>query len=265
VENVNIIEIKNIKSYIGDTNVFSDFSITIPEGCNTAILGPNGSGKTTFLKLITKELFPVFNEESHIKVFGKERWNIWELRSQLGLVSHDLQKFIYDDASGVNVILSGLFSSPDVWFYQKVTKEQKNKAEEIMSFLGIADLAERDFAKMSTGQQRKFLLGRALINEPKVLILDEPTSGLDIKACFQYIEIIRNLMNRGKTIILVTHHIHEIPPEIKRVVLLKKGELFLDGNKEEILTEANIINLFDVSLQLVKIDGFYQVLPVDKK
>ncbi len=117
------------------------------------------------------------------------------------------------------------------------------------------------FAEMSTGEQRRFLLGRALINDPDTLVLDEPTSGLDLKACFQYLAIVRGLMQDGKTIILVTHHIHEIPPEVSRVVLLKNGEMIADGDKPEVLTAANLSSLFDTPIALLHTNGFYQAVP----
>jgi iron complex transport system ATP-binding protein len=94
-----------------------------------------------------------------------------------------------------------------------------------------------------------------------VLVLDEPTSGLDVKACFQYLEIVRALMQAGKTMVLVTHHIHEIPPEISRVVLLSAGQVLADGPKESILTSENLSGLFDIPLKLIKLKGFYQVVP----
>jgi iron complex transport system ATP-binding protein len=130
-----------------------------------------------------------------------------------------------------------------------------------MEILGVAELKDRTFAAMSTGEQRRFLLGRALINDPDALLLDEPTSGLDLKACFQYLEIVRGLIQAGKTIILVTHHIHEIPPEVSRVVLLKDGAVLADGEKHKILTSAQLSRLFDTSIELVRGNGFYQAMP----
>jgi iron complex transport system ATP-binding protein len=125
----------------------------------------------------------------------------------------------------------------------------------------VAALHSRTFATMSTGEQRRFLLGRALINDPDTLLLDEPTSGLDLKACFQYLDFVRGLMRAGKTVILVTHHIHEIPPEVSRVVLLKDGAVMADGAKPEILTGANLSRLFDTPVELVRANGFYQAMP----
>lgn len=259
----NIVEIKNVTAYRGDTRVFHNLSLDIAPRNNTAILGPNGAGKTTLLKLLSREIYPVAGEDSHIRIFGQERWNVWELRARVGIVSHDLQKEYAGYARGENVILSGYYSSVDVWAHQQFSPDDKARGERIMEMLGIAGLKDKLYAAMSTGEQRRFLLGRALVNDPAALILDEPTSGLDLRACFQYVDIVRKVMRSGKTVILVTHHIHEIPPEITRVVLLKHGRVMADGEKRKILTHENLSALFDTPIELVQANGFYQAMPAD--
>lgn len=258
-----IIEIKNVTVYRGLNQVFNNLSLDITQGCHTAILGPNGAGKSTLLKLLSRELYPVQGEDSYVRLFGQERWDVWELRSHLGIVSHDLQQQYVGNARGMNVILSGYYSSIDTAWHQQYSDQDKEQAKHIMHMLGVTELKDRMFAEMSTGEQRRFLLGRALINDPDTLVLDEPTSGLDVKACFQYLSLMRNLMRDGKTLILVTHHIHEIPPEVSRVVLLKGGEVLADGDKPEILTDKNLSTLFDTPIELARVNGFYQAMPGD--
>jgi iron complex transport system ATP-binding protein len=257
----NIIEIKHITAYRGQTRVFNDLSLDIAPRCHTAILGPNGAGKSTLLKLLSREIYPVQRQGSYIRVFGQERWNVWDLRAHFGMVSHDLQHEYLGYARGLNVILSGYYSSIDTWSHQQFSAEDRARAEGIMETLGVAELKDRTFATMSTGEQRRFLLGRALINDPDTLLLDEPTSGLDLKACFQYLDTVRGLIEAGKTIILVTHHIHEIPPELGRVVLLKAGAVIADGDKSGILTSALLSHLFDTPIELVRANGFFQAMP----
>jgi iron complex transport system ATP-binding protein len=256
-----IIELKNITAYRGDTRVFDQFSLDLIQGRNTVILGPNGAGKTTLLKLLTREIYPVARDDSALRLFGQEHWNVWELRAHLGIVSHDLQREYVGYARGISVILSGYFASVNVWTHQRFSEEQIQRAEQVMNDLGIASLKQKLFAEMSTGEQRRFLLGRALVNDPDALILDEPTSGLDLHACFHYLDLIRALMRSGKTVILVTHHIHEIPPEITHAVLLKGGQVIAQGEKAEVLTAPNLGRLFDVAVRLIQANGFYQVLP----
>ncbi len=256
-----IIEIKNATVFRGQTRVFDNLSLELIQGCNTAILGPNGAGKSTLLKLLSRELYAVQRADSYIRLYGKERWDVWQLRAHFGLVSHDLQQQYVGNARGFNIILSGYYSSIDTAWHHTFSATDKVRAQQVLETLGIHDLQDKMFSTMSTGEQRRFLLGRALINDPDTLVLDEPTSGLDLKACFQYLEIIRRLMQEGKTVALVTHHIHEIPPEISRVVLLKKGWVMADGEKQDILTNANLSMLFDTPVELVQTNGFYQAMP----
>ena len=257
----NIIELKNISVFQQRNKVFEDFSLSLKRGQNTVILGPNGAGKTTILKLLNRELYIVANENSSIKIFGKDRWNIDELRAHLGVISHHLQNNYSSRALGLYVVLSGFYASDGIWQHQNFDKEQLELAHQAMNLLGIEGLQSRQFSMMSTGEQRKFLLARALVHNPEVLVLDEPTSGLDLRACFQYLEIIQNLMKSGKNVILVTHHIHEIPPEINRVILLKECQVIDDGNKDKILTSNNLSGLFDRPIKIVKENGYYQALP----
>jgi iron complex transport system ATP-binding protein len=260
-----IIEIKNATVYRGETRVFENLSLEVMQSTSTAILGPNGAGKSTLLKLLSCDLYPAVpplaREDSFVSLYGRRLWNVWELRSHLGIVSQDLQSDYLRSATGLHVILSGLFSSMDVWSHQSVTAEDCDQARLILKQLEVEELADRRFAAMSTGEQRRLLLGRALIHDPDALVLDEPTSGLDLKACFQYLEIVRGLMRAGKTVVLVTHHIHEIPPEISRVVLLKGGKVVTDGDKIEVMTSENLSDLFGVAIELLRVNGFYQAVP----
>ncbi|MEI6846745.1 MAG: ATP-binding cassette domain-containing protein [Chlorobiaceae bacterium] len=256
-----IIDIRNITAYCGTTCVFSGFSLQVPNGCNTAILGPNGSGKSTLMKLLSRDLYPVFDGDSHVRIFGRDRWNIMELRARLGIVSHDLQHDYLPEVPGLNVILSGFYASIDVWKHQQFSSDDLEKAVLVMQQLGIGELKNRSFCSMSTGQQRRFLLGRSLINNPEALLLDEPTTGLDMSASLHYLQTLQSMIRSGKTVVLVTHHLHEIPPEIDRVVLLKKGRIFADGKKSEVLISEILSDLFDYPLQVIAVNGYYQVLP----
>ena len=247
--------------YRGERKVFSDLSLSLDRGVHSVILGPNGAGKSTLLKLFSMEIYPVSHDHTRLRLFGEERWNVWELRRRLGVVSHDLQRHYLDNAYGINVILSGYYASVDTYEHQAFDDGQRMRAAKIMEDLGIGHLQDRRFGDMSTGEQRRFLLGRALVHDPDVLVFDEPTSGLDLQACFHYLALLRILMAQGKTIILVTHHVHEIPPEISRVILLKQGHIVADGSKEQLLTSANLTALFDISLQVIQANGWYQVLP----
>ena len=258
---MNIIDFQNITVFQGRNKVLEDFSLTIDESQSTVILGPNGSGKTTLLKLLNREIYIVEDKVGSLKIFEKDRWNVDELRSNLGVVSQHLQYGYSNSAIGLYVVLSGFYSSDGIWQHQEFDDRKLDRAKEVMDLLAISHLKEREFSTMSTGEQRKFLLARSLVNDPAVLVFDEPTSGLDMSTCFQYLEIIRELISMGKKVILVTHHIHEIPPEVTRVILLKEGRVIEDGDKDQILTNTNLTNLFDWPIKVIKENGYYQAIP----
>lgn len=256
-----VLDIQHATVYRGDTCVFSDFSFALQEGEHAAIVGPNGAGKSTLLKLLAGGVHPLPLDETRISLFGEEGGNVWDVRKRIGIVSHDLQRDYLICAEGLNVILSGYYASNDTYGYQEFTEAQVARAHDVMQELGIESLAGRRFGHLSTGEQRRFLLGRALVHDPLMLVLDEPTSGLDVKACFQYLDLLRAQIRKGKTVLLVTHHLHEIPPEIERVVLLKEGKIVADGRKPDLLTDQRISSLFDCSVSLAQANGWYQALP----
>ena len=155
---MNIIDLQNITVFQGRNKVLDNFSLTIDESQSTVILGPNGSGKTTLLKLLNRELYIVEEKNSSIKIFEKERWNVDNLRANLGVVSQHLQYGYSNAALGLYVVLSGFYSSDGIWQHQAFDESKMNRAKEVMDLLSISDLQDREFSTMSTGEQRKFLL-----------------------------------------------------------------------------------------------------------
>ena len=258
-----LIEIANATVWRGTTKVFDRFSLTIEQHERVAILGPNGSGKTTLLKLINRELYPVASDDSYVRILGRDRWNVWELREHIGLVSQDLQSGFMPNATVFDAIVSGFFSSIGVHYQlrDQIEPWQMEKATEVLCSLGLDELREREFKTLSTGQQRRCLLGRALVHDPDTLILDEPTSGMDMSASFDYLTRIRELARHGRNLLLVTHHLNEIPPEIERVIVLKNGAVLADGPKTEVLNGEVMSRAFDAEIRVVEQDGHYLAYP----
>ena len=258
----NLVDIFNATVYRGEKKVFDGFSLSIKNKQSTAIIGPNGAGKSTLLKLLSREIYPVSKENSFVKILGMELPTLWDLRKKIGLVSADLQSGFVSEVSGLGVVISGLHNSIGLFHHQVISDSELKCGEEILEYLGIKNLANRRYREMSTGQQRLCLLGRALIHNPDHMILDEPTNGLDLRATYQYLGIVRELLHQGKTILLATHHIHEIPPEIERLIFIRDGKIVADGDKIQLLTDSLISQLFDTPLKVTTSNGFYQVLPV---
>lgn len=258
-----LIDIQNATIYRGDTRVFDRLSLRIDQNEPTVILGPNGAGKTTLLKVINRELYPVHRHDSWVRILGRETWNVWELRAKIGIVSHDLQMRYNDTTNGLSVVLSGYLSSIGIHgsLSNRVSATEERHALAVMHELGVGSFAKTPLKKMSTGQQRRCLLARALVHDPHTLILDEPTAGLDLAAGFEYIRLIRNMAAAGKSIVLVTHLLNEIPPNINRVILLRQGEIVADGVKSDVITEDNLRRTYDTDVNIARVDGYFLAYP----
>jgi iron complex transport system ATP-binding protein len=252
-----LLEFENVTVFYGIKKVLDSLSITICEGENIAILGPNGAGKSSFIRAILRESYPVAGEKDTIfRMHGKDVWDVFELRSTIGVVSNDLQFTFTRTITGKKVILSGFFSSVGL-FNRTITPAMDRKADEILAFLEIEHLKDRPMTAMSSGESRRLLIGRALVHNPKTLILDEPTNSLDLHALHTFRETLRKIARSGTGIILVTHNLHDIIPEISRVVLMKDGRFCGDGPKVEMLTHLKIGNLFHVPLHVRQESGYY--------
>lgn len=246
--------------------ILNALTLTIDIGEQTAIVGPNGSGKSTLIKLLTRQLYPLEPKgcPAPVRVFGKDLWNVEELRSKMGIVSNQLQRDFLNNTRnghirGLEVVISGFFSSLRLFPHQKVTAAMRNKALKALDQMESGYLTGYMLDEMSTGEVQRILIARALVTEPEVLVLDEPTTGLDLVARFQCMSLVRKIAKNGTTIVLVTHHIDEIIPEIERVILLQKGEIAFNGQKKEILTDENLTRIYEHPVTLSKQDGFYQI------
>jgi iron complex transport system ATP-binding protein len=255
-----IIEIDKATVTKDGHSILDGVSLKVFPGENIAIMGPNGAGKSSLMKLITKEYYPVCSDGiMPIRIYGKTSWDIFELRASFGIVSSELHIANAKEITGRDVVLSGFFGSIGLYDHQQITPEMQEKAASAIEFLGITHLSDRFMPKLSVGEARKFLIGRALVNDPRILLLDEPTTGLDIKAAHDFLGILRKIALSGKNIFLITHRINEIIPEIERVVLVKDGKIFGDGKKEDVLTDRNISTLYDMNLVIRESNGYYWI------
>jgi iron complex transport system ATP-binding protein len=241
----------------GEHPALQDISLRVEAGEHVCILGPNGCGKSTLIKTITRECYPLANQDSSISIFGRERWNIFELRSLLGIVSPDLLASCTTDATGRDVVLSGFFSSTRIFPHHAPNADLLEKTDGALARLGIAHLAGRPVAQMSSGEAKRTLIARALVHRPQTLLFDEPSNALDIGAQIQLRDTMRSLAKSGLGILLVTHHVSEIIPEIERVVLLREGRIVADAPKQDMLTSERLSALFGADIRLAQRDGYY--------
>jgi iron complex transport system ATP-binding protein len=236
-------------------------TLRVPQGQHLAILGPNGSGKSTLIKLISRELYPRIKDEPwHLRIMGRDVWNLFELRNHLGIVSNGWMELCTRAYSGFEIVLSGFFGSVGIWPNHHVTAEMERQTREVMELLEIAHLGSRNTDEMSSGEARRILIARALVHRPQALVLDEPTTSLDLRATRDLREVLRKLARGGISLILVTHHLSDIIPEIDRVALIRNGRVYRDGPKREVLEAGVLSALFGIPVELFERGGYYHVI-----
>lgn len=262
---MNIIEFENIHVSYTNELVLQNLNLTIKQNEHWAILGSNGSGKSTLIKLIASELHPIRKYTHKKLILGQERYSLFELKKAMGIITNDLHNYFEQHGNfltGYEVVLSGYYSSIGVFKHQDFTKEQHQRANEVLAFLEISHLKDKQVHTMSTGELRKCIIGRALIHKPKAFILDEPTVGLDIKAQQNFLQLLRKLSKKA-SIILVTHHLEEIFPEISHIAMIKNRTIFKQGRKEQIMNSQNISDTFDAKVSLNYLNQRYFIESID--
>src|SRR5271157_3608205 len=254
-----LLDLRNVRVMRGEKIVLDDFSLRVHLDEHVAVLGPNGCGKSTLIKTITRECYPVAREGSSMTILGQKSWNVFELRSLLGIVSNDLMSSCTGDASGLDVVLSGFFSSTRIFPNHTVDPKHRELAEAALARLGVSHLAERAVQEMSSGEAKRVLIARALVHKPPALLFDEPCNSLDVSAQHGLRETMRSLANSGIGIVLVTHELPDVVPEIERVVLMSNGRIVADGRKEEVLQAKSLGKLFGLKVELGCRDGYYHI------
>ena len=254
-----LLDFHNLRVMRGQKIALDDFSLRIGADEHVAILGPNGCGKSTLIKTITRECYPVSRPESSMSILGQDTWDVFKLRAGLGIVSNDLMLSCTGDACGRDVVLSGFFSSTAIYPNHTVDPKQAATAEAALAQLNISHLADRPVCEMSSGEARRVLIARALVHKPGALLFDEPCNSLDLSAQQNVRHTMSSLANSGTAIILVTHELADIVPEIGRVVLLDRGRIVADGPKDQILQVDRLTALFGVNVEMAQRDGHYHL------
>jgi iron complex transport system ATP-binding protein len=252
VDRTALLEFRNVTVLRGGRTALRDLSLRVDAGEHLAILGPNGSGKSTLLKALTRECYPVVREGSWVRILGRERWNVFELRTHLGIVSNDLAAACALEVPVRDVVLSGFFSSLGLTPHHEVGEAMRRTANEALALLEATHLTGRTMTELSSGEARRVLIARALVHEPQTLVLDEPSTSLDLAAHRDLRAVLRRLARHGIGIVLVTHDLADVIPEIERVVFLREGRIVADGPRETLLNAVALEGLFGVPVEIAR-------------
>ncbi len=263
-----ILNLQHVSVARGDHTVLHDISLTVEAGEHLAILGPNGCGKSTLLKTITCELYPLVRPETRVEIFGRQRWDLTLLRRRMGLVAPDLPGELTLTTTGLDAVITGFFSASTLRPNLVVTPSMREQAWATLAEVDGLALANKLVGEMSAGQQRRVMIARALAGSRSagsgdglaMLLLDEPSNALDLAAQRQLRDLLRSLAHAGTTLLLITHHIADILPEIDRVLLMREGRVVADGPRSTHLTAATLSDLFQTPVRLTEVDGFLHAL-----
>ena len=249
------LDLSNVNVARGDRIVLHNVNLTIRAGEHVAILGPNGCGKSTLILTMTCQIYPIVMPGMRVSIFGRERWDLSQLRKHFGVVAAGLMGSELPGertavTKGIDAVIAGFFSASTLWPNLHVTPEMRECAFEALERIEASHLAEQLVGEMSAGEKRRILIARALVHRPRQLLLDEPSNALDLAAQRDLRETLRRLVAEGTGLVLVTHHLGDILPEIERVILMRDGRILADGPRGELLTEARLSELFNTQVRI---------------
>jgi iron complex transport system ATP-binding protein len=253
-QDTEFLELRHVNVARGERVVLHDINLSVRAGEHVAILGPNGCGKSTLIMAITCQVYPIIQPDMVVRIFGRERWDLTELRKHFGVVAAGPVGEMPGErtavTTGLDAVIAGFFSASTLWPNLHVTREMRARAKEALERMEALHLAGRLVGEMSAGEKRRIMIARALVHRPRQLLLDEPSNALDLAAQRELRETMRRLAQEGVGLVLVTHHLGDILPEIERVILMRSGKIVGDGAREELLTEARLSQLFRASVRI---------------
>jgi iron complex transport system ATP-binding protein len=248
------LELRHVDVALGERVVLHDVNLTVGAGEHVAILGPNGCGKSTLIMAMTCQVYPMVRPGMVVRIFGRDRWDLTELRKHFGVVAAGPMGELPGErtavTSGLDAVIAGFFSASTLWPNLHVTKQMRERAREALERMEASHLGGQMVGQMSAGEKRRIMIARALVHRPRQLLLDEPSNALDLAAQRELRETMRRLAQEGTGLVLVTHHLGDILPEIERVILMRSGRIVGDGPRNELLTEARLSELFRAPVRI---------------
>ena len=251
------LEAKNINCFKNGFRVIKDLNLKIAYSENVILIGPNGSGKSSLIDVINRNIYPVVDNQSTLKIFDKELINLWELRKRISTVNNDIKNRIGPNLKVFDLILSGLYGK--YCFISNKSESDLYKVDSIIKNMNISKLSKKYFAYLSDGEKQMSLIARALIKKPDILILDEPVANLDYKSKFFVIDKINELSKLDTKILCITHDIAMITKIYDRVIMLKEGNIIADGHQNKVINSENLNKLYGIEVEVTKNNGLWSV------
>jgi iron complex transport system ATP-binding protein len=230
---------------------------TVGPGERWALLGPNGSGKTTLLRVVGAGLWPT---RGTVEILGERlgKVDMRELRRRITVVSASVGRTLRPAQAALDVVLTGRYAALETWWHE-YTADDRTRAAALLTDAGFGSelFAARAFGLLSEGERQQVLLARALMGDPELILMDEPAAGLDLGAREGLLARLASLAADPDVppMILVTHHLEEIPPGVTHAALLRKGTLLVAGPVDEVLTDVGVSDAFGVSVAVERRDG----------
>ncbi len=253
------IELKNVHLTRGETHILRGINWSVPTGVCAAILGPNGSGKSTLTRILACHLWPTSGTVKVLGgVFGES--NLLETRRNIRLVQPAGPYDVVPELTTREVALTGFFSS--IGLYDPVTAEMEHEADRLLGLVGLTHVANHPYATLSSGEKVRSLIARALVVKPKLLLLDEPTAGLDLLAREQVLATVQMMFEGSEappTVVLITHHVEELPPATSQILVLDNGSVAAVGPPKDVLRADILSRVYRCPLQVENSNGRYRV------
>jgi iron complex transport system ATP-binding protein len=255
--NTEVIRLENVSVVRGGTSLLDDVSWTVRAGERWALLGPNGSGKTTLLKVVGSTLWPT---RGVVEILGERlgQVDMRELRRRIAVVSASVGRTLRPELAALDVVMTGRHAALETWWHE-YTDADREQARSLLAGAGFGgpQFAERPFGLLSEGERQQVLLARALMADPELLLMDEPAAGLDLGAREQLVARLADLAADPTVppLVLVTHHLEEMPPGVTHAALLRGGAMVESGPVAEVLTGEAVSRAFGVSVVVERSDS----------
>ncbi|MCC6376356.1 MAG: ABC transporter ATP-binding protein [Microbacteriaceae bacterium] len=252
-----VLEFDGVSVVRGGNRILDKVDLLAEETQRWVVLGPNGAGKTTLLQVAAAMTHPSSGVAS---ILGETLGDVdvFELRTRVGFASTLLARKLPQSEDVLNIVLTAAYSVTGRWNEEYSALDVK-RAKRVLREWKVDHLAERKFGSLSDGEQKRVQIARAVMTDPELMLLDEPAASLDLGAREELVQLLSGFARSkdAPAIVMVTHHVEEIPPGFTHVLLLRKGKVVGAGPIQEMLTERLLAKTFDIPLKLTESEGRY--------